>query len=290
LTLINSFKAHSGFVNRIKPSPFNSFIATLSFDNTSKIWNPSLNSNWTLIQTYTEHTSWIYGLEYINEDTMATGGGDQKLKIWSITTGLTIRTISPGTNVWSLQLLSNGVHLAAGLQNGHINIYNVNNGSLLSTLIGHESWIADLTLISNNLLASSGYDNITRIWDLTTNTLKFNLIGHTQTVRSLKLVSCEVLASGSFDSTIKFWNITSEALIRTLTNHTLQIGWSIDMLDSETFVSGSMDQNIKLWNWKTGECLRTIKANLNILSLAVLNSSTSKIYRFSLNLIVIKRV
>jgi WD40 repeat protein len=57
LSLVNSFKAHSYHINRIKQSPFNTntktnYVATGSADKTVKIWTvSSFSFNWTLITT-----------------------------------------------------------------------------------------------------------------------------------------------------------------------------------------------------------------------------------------------
>jgi WD40 repeat protein len=275
--LLNSFQAHTDDITRIKQSPFNDgiYVATASSDKTIKIWDAS---NWNLIQTYKNHSKSVHALEFINEDTIVTGGFDNTIQIWIICTGITNRTIYTTNNVHSLQLMSNSFDLLAGLGNGYINIYNIYTGSFISTLKGHSEWVFDLVLLSNqNLLASSSGDNSTRIWDLTTYTLKYNLTGHTSWVRGLKLVSTEILASGSWDYTIKLWNITDGTLIRTLSEHTNKISWSVDLFNSYILVSGSYDRKIKLWNITTGSCLKTTDTGTSIGALAVLKLTiTSK--------------
>jgi WD40 repeat protein len=275
LAFVNSFKAHSSQINRIKQSPFNTnYVATCSFDGTVKIWNLSSSFDWTLITTYSQHSSWVFGLEWLDNDTLASVGfSDQTIKLWSMATGQTKSTIQTNPAVFSLKLLNTNIHLAAGLSNGDINIYNINDGNLVSSLKGQTWFINDLVQISSDLLASSsGYkDNTVRIWNLTTNTCKFNLTGHTSDVFGLKQITPSILASGSYDTTIKLWNITTGQLIRTLTGHTGYILWSVDLLNSQTLVSGSTDRTIKLWNWSTGECLSTIQTTgSNISSLAVI--------------------
>ena len=104
LTLVFSFKAHESYINRIKLLP-NGYVATCSFDNTSKIWNP-LNVNQLLVQTHTNHSAPINALEYIDSDMIATGSNDCTIQLWSIRTGLTNMSINAGANVYSLQLLS----------------------------------------------------------------------------------------------------------------------------------------------------------------------------------------
>ncbi len=286
--LINSFQAHTNQVHRIKQSPFNSnYVATCSWDKTVKIWDMTTscwNTNWPLIRTYTNHTDLVLGLEWINLDTIASGSNDDTIKIWSMVSGETSKIINTGLDVRSLKLLSNGFYLACGLFNGNINIYDINNGDLISTLRGHTNWVDDLIQISDDLLASSSADTTVRIWNLTTYTCKFSLTGHNSTVYGLKLISSDLLASGSWDSTIKLWNITNGQLIGTLTGHGGIIKWSIDKLrDSQALVSGSLDQTIKFWNRTTGQCLNTFNTGLQIQTLVVLTSigrSTSKNHYF----------
>jgi hypothetical protein len=283
LTLVNSFQAHSSYIYRIKQSPFNTntnYVATCSDDATVKIWNVSSSSKWTLITTYSQHSSYVYALEWLDNDTLASSGySDGIIKLWSPTTGQTKLTIQTnGQNVFSFKLLNTNIHLAAGLYNGDINISNINDGNLVSSLKGHTSWVYDLVQISDDILASSSYDRTVRIWNLTTNTCKFNLTGHTQSVYGLKQITPSILASGSRDRTIKLWDLISGQLIRTLTGHTGGILWSVDLLNPQTLVSGSFDQTIKLWNWSTGECLSTIQTpGSSIWSLAVIDMNQQQL-------------
>jgi WD40 repeat protein len=274
LVLVNSFKAHSNYIWRIKQSPFNTnYVATCSDDETVKIWNVSTSFEWTLIRTYSQHSSAVYALEWVDNDTLASAGySDETIKLWSPTTGQTKRTIKTNQSVRSLKLLNTNIHLAAGLLNGDINIYNINDGNLVSSLKGHTYPVYDLVQISADLLASASGDRTVRIWNLTTNSCKFILTEHTNSVVGLKQITPSILASGSYDTTIKLWDITSGQLIRTLTGHTSYIRRSIDLLNSQTLVSCSYYGEIKLWNWSTGECFSTIQTpDSYIRSLAVIN-------------------
>jgi WD40 repeat protein len=135
----------------MKQSPFNGgiYVATASSDNTTKIWDAS---NWNLIQTYKNHKRDVYALEFIYDNTIATAGFDHTIQIWFMCTGVTNRTINITNNVYSLQLMSNGFYLLAGLSNGKINIYNIYTGSFVKTLIGHSEEVYDLILLSNQNL------------------------------------------------------------------------------------------------------------------------------------------
>ena len=273
---MKSFRAHSNGIIRIKQSPYNGYVATCSDDNTVKIWD---TSNWNLIQNYMGHSNRVYGLEFINVDTVASGSYDKYITIWSISSGATMLRIETKAEVMSLAYLKYKLQLAAGLNNGDLNIYNINTGSLISTL-KVMSVVFDLILLNNGFLASSCSQAVVISSE---SSIKFNLTGHTNFVYGLKEVSpnSNILASGSSDNTIKIWNTLTGQLIRTLTGHTNYILWSLDLLnDGQTLVSGSWDQTIKLWNWSTGQLLNTFNTGLLIRSLAVVNptiiTSTSK--------------
>jgi WD40 repeat protein len=278
LSLVNSFQGHQAQINRIKQSPFNdsssNYVATCSDDKTVRIWNVYSSSKWFLIRTYSNHSSGVYALEWLDTDTLASSGlVDQTIKIWSMSTGQTKLTIK--TNAWveSLKLLSSSTfYLAAGLSNGEINIYNLNDDTLLSTLNGHRLSVNELAQLNLNTLASSSSDKTVRIWDLTINTTTFILRGHTHWVYGLKQVSLNILASGSTDRTIILWNVTDGTQIKTLKGQTSQ--WSLDLINNggKTLISGSsIDQTIKLWNWETGELLNTKNTPYSLIqSLAVI--------------------
>jgi hypothetical protein len=277
LSLVNSFQAHSSDIRRIKQYPFDTnthpnYVATCSDDTTVKIWTVSSSLSWTLITTYSQHSSYVFGLEWLDNDTLASSGRtDKTIKLWSMATGQTKRTIQTNQNVRSLKLLNTNIHLAAGLGNGDINIYNINDGNLVSSLKGHTSDVNDLVQLSADLLASSSTDATVRIWNLTTNTCKYILTGHTAQVYGLKQITPSILASGSIDKTIKLWDITSGQIRTIRTGHTNWILLSVDLLNSQTLVSGSLDETIKLWNWSTGECFSTIQTpGSYIVSLAVI--------------------
>ena len=279
LSFNTSFQAHSSIIFRIKQSTFNgAYVGTCSDDNTVKIWDASSSTNWNLIRTYSNHFAAVLALEFITFDTVSSAGYDRSIRIWSISTGQTQRTINTNSFISCLQLLTNGIHLASCNSNNNIQIYNLNDGSLIKTLTGHSDWVRDLVQIKNtNLLASSSDDRTIRIWDLNTNTTKFILNGHTDNVYGLKQVTGDVLSSGSYDNTVRLWNITSGTLLRNL-SHTYWIWYSVDVLsDGQTVVSGSIAQVIRLWNVQNGQTLNTFNTGSTINSLAVIKQTSSAI-------------
>jgi len=278
----------------IKQSPFYNpnYVATSS-DRVIEIWSAF---NWTLFRTL-KHSSTPFALEWLDQDTLAScGANEQTITIWSISTRVKKRNITfrneEYSPVYSLKLLSNKIHLAVSVNYGDIKIFNINDGSLVSSLKGHTDMVYELIQINNSdLLASSGgYDLTVRIWNLTTNTCKFTLTGYTDYVSSIKEINSEILASVSDDKTMKMWNITSGALIRNLKS----VGWPryLDLIKERqqqasalsTLVSASSYETIlKVWNWTNGECLKTVKIDGSyIASMAVINPVSNANYQTGL--------
>jgi WD40 repeat protein len=269
-TLTYYIQAHNNVINRIMPSPFNNgeYVATCSYAEV-KIWS---TFNFSAIRTYSQHYSMVYALEWLDAVTLASSGYSEGLiKIWSMSTGQTKREINTNTYIFSLKLIRNTFYLAAGLS-FDIRIYNINDGSLVSTLRGHRDGVSDLVQIDeSDLLASSSYDNSVRIWNLTTNECKFILQGHSDWISSLKQINSEILASASLDKTLKLWNFKLGKEISSLKGHTGEIRHSIGLNNNEQLlVSGSLDQTIKIWNFSTGGCLKTLETQSGIWSLAVI--------------------
>ena len=251
-------------------------MVTCSNDARVNVWDSK--NNWNKVQTYTGHSKAAHAFDFINEDTIVSGGLDQTIQTWSLLTGLTQRRIQVGSDLLSLKVLSNGFYVACGLGNGDINIYNINNGNLISILKGHKGQVFDFTLIDEgNSLVSSSRDETLIVWNLITNTPKCTLTGHSDWVIGLKNISSNIIASCSADKTIKLWNTTSCQLIRTLVGHEGFLFWSLDLLDNgETLVSGSEDQTIKFWNWKTGQLLNSVNTGSRIYALNTIKSSSTK--------------
>jgi WD40 repeat protein len=215
-------------------------------------------------------------MEWLDEDTMASSGyWDGPIRLWSVSTGRTIREIKLSTNsarVSALKLLNNKIHFAVVVR-FDINIYKISDGQLVSTLRGHTNFVNDLEQVSGtNLLISSSDDETIKVWDTAAQICKFNLYGHISSVVALKLINTEMLASYSFDSTIKLWNLTSALLIRTLNRYASDVLYSLDLTNNgQTLVSGTFEKDMEFWKWSTGELLSKTQTNSQIRSLAVVN-------------------
>lgn len=156
----------------------------------------------------TAHTARVNDIEVIDESRFASCSSDKFITVWNMTNYTSIYKISAGSSVKCLKLLPNG-YLAAGLNSGQIQIWDLDKALLKNSLIGHTAQVNDLELLLNGDLVSCSNDFLNKIWDLNTITLKSNLTTHGTYVTAVKLISSDLLVSGATGGAICLWNLTT---------------------------------------------------------------------------------
>jgi WD40 repeat protein len=136
-----------------------------------------------LNRTLVGHSSNVNSIEMLSEQFMASGGVDQRVIIWDLSSySIKYNLMGHSNQVRCIKRLSSNL-IASGDWNGTIFIWKWLTGERMFNLSGH------------------------------TNRLNFN---------SLDLYDDQTLISGSWDKTVKFWNITNGTLIQSI-NVTIQV-------------------------------------------------------------------
>ena len=104
------------------------------------------------------------------------------------------------SNIKALAEMPNG-YLASGMSDNSIKIWNITDGLLKKTLVGHNATVNLLLVLKNGFLAS-----LIKIWNLISGGLISTLEGHTGAINRFLVLQNGYLASGSADKTIKIWN------------------------------------------------------------------------------------
>jgi WD40 repeat protein len=294
----NTLSAHTSTIFRIKTNS-NGYVATASADNTVKVWDS--NNNWSLVQTFSAHTSPVRSLQFIDGSTIISGDSFGKLYRWTIATGATLaqNDVSVRGGIFSMKKFSNISQLVIGA-GAYIYFYNVDANNLCTVAMmcnvvsmpamngGHTGLVVDLELAQNDtIIISSSVDMTIKIWSIGTYgaNLLFTLTGHSSPVYGLKMVSSSIVMSGSDDHKVLLWDINTGSQLQTLASHTSSIYWSVDLLGSNTLITGSMDSTLKVWQLSTGSLIQTIQASCQIEALAVIAGDLTGVYRIFLVLL-----
>uniref|UniRef100_A0A8C9HBL6 Ribosome assembly protein 4 n=1 Tax=Piliocolobus tephrosceles TaxID=591936 RepID=A0A8C9HBL6_9PRIM len=172
------------------------------------------------------HTNSILCLTFSpNSLHLATGSGDNTIRLWSIDTKTPIATLRDHSG-WVLVVLfsPDNKFLATAGMDKNVCIYETHSGKLLNILTGHKKEVTTLCFEPLHFrLASAGKDGIIRINNILNNNIDKILTGHTNTITCI-LWSGENeknsrIYSSSRDTTIKIWDVYEGTLLYDFKGH-----------------------------------------------------------------------
>jgi WD40 repeat protein len=213
------------------------------------------------------HGDYVYSVSFsFSRDgkTLASGSGDNTIKLWNVDTGneITKMSMRHSKSVLSVSFSRDGKTLASGSEDNTIKLWDVDTGKEITKMsMGHSKSVLSVSFSRDGkTLASGSEDNTIKLWDVKTENEIPTKMSHSKSVHSVSFSpDGKTLASGSEDSTIKLWNVKTGNEIPTKMkmrhgNFVLSVSFSPD---GKTLASGSKDNTIKLWNVKTGNEIPT---------------------------------
>jgi WD40 repeat protein len=181
--------------------------------------------------------------------TLASGSGDQTVKLWNAATGKLLSTLQGHTDsVYSVAWSPEGKILASANGDKTVKLWEAATGKLLSTLHGHTGQVRSVAWSPDGKILASGSDDQTvKLWDAAAGKLLTSFPGNTAVWSVAWSPDGETLASGSGDQTVKLWDAATGKLLSTLQGHTdavYSVAWSSD---GKTLASANGDRTVKLW-------------------------------------------
>ncbi|KAJ5231800.1 uncharacterized protein N7469_006388 [Penicillium citrinum] len=225
-------------------------LASCSSDLNIKLWDPA--DDYKNIRTLPGHDHSVSAVRFIpsgaagspmSGNLLVSASRDMTLKIWDVTTGYCVKTLS-GHAAWVRDVVPSpdGRFLFSAGDDRVARLWDVSSGETKATFLGHEHNIECVALApsttyphlsplagykkpppassSAEFVATGGRDKIIRLWDARGNLLK-TLIGHDNWVRGLVFhPGGKYLISVSDDKTIRCWDLTQECkCVRTIEAH-----------------------------------------------------------------------
>ena len=190
---------------------------------------------------------------------MASGSNDYSIRVWDLTTGQCLFTLSSQKgSVTSLDQDSSGL-LMGSFFTDSIFIWNLTSQQCVSTFSHSE--LAELAtfvkfLPDKNLFASAYLFKIT-IWDYKAGRILRSLEEHNDYVNCLEATS-DHLISCSKDTSICVWDLSTFKCIHKLNGHGSNVTCVKFDLILRCLLSCSTNGKIKIWNLDNGECLKTL--------------------------------
>ncbi|MBD2137213.1 hypothetical protein H6F32_06350 [Anabaena sp. FACHB-1237] len=154
------------------------------------------------------------------------------------------------TEVWTVAISPREEHIAVGLDDGTVEIWDLLTGEKSVSCIGHTEPINSVAFSPNgNILATGSYDNTVRLWDISTGENIAVLAGHRDSVRAVLFNNNgNTIISGSDDNTLCLWDVTTGEPIVVLAGHKDSITSLAFSYENNTLISSSYDHTLRLWD------------------------------------------
>jgi WD40 repeat protein len=209
------------------------------------------------------HRGWTPGVIFSHEgNTLFTGGFDQRIKQWDVTTGRCLRSWLTNSPIWKLALSPDGKWLASGHENQTIQIWDLRTLTCLKTLAEHKGMVTSLAFHPTApLLVSCSADGTVKLWDCATGVCLNTFAEHTNVVWDVRFhPQGEAIASISADGFAKLWSLETNTCL-----YTLEVGSIVGHLialspDGRLLACGCADTSIRLWDVTSGRLLRVFPA------------------------------
>ncbi len=243
-------RGHEEAINQIAWSIDGLMLASLSNDNTIRLWNAKTGQLYKTFKRDQDYTvAW-----WTDEGRNFIPGSTTKVALfWNAEMKQFLQSLSMPTmslfNVGS----PDGRIFAYSSDDLTIELLETETGNTLHTLAGHSRPVNSVGWSSDGHIIASGSDDTTiRIWDVETGQLLHTFSGHSRPVTSVAwLPNDHIIASGSEDSTIHLWEKETGQLIRILEGHTNTVICICFSSDGRLLASKSLDGTIRLWRSDT---------------------------------------
>jgi WD40 repeat protein len=205
------------------------------------------------------------------------GSGDQKLRVWDLKTGQTLRILEGHTGrVRAVAVTPDGRRAVSGARDNRLRVWDLESGQTLRTLEGHTDDVNAVAVTPDSCRAVSGSDDRTlRLWDLESGQTIRTLEGHTEGVWTVTIMpNGQCALSGARDNTLRLWDLESGQTIRLLEAGPADVSAVAITPDGRCALSGARDSTLRVWDLETGQTIHTLEGHQSkILAVTVIPNS-----------------
>ncbi len=200
------------------------------------------------------HEQKVTSLDFSPDGHMfATGGWDARINVWNFRTGERIRSIETYSPVNTVQILSDGDRVAAGLKNGNIRIWRISDGRSLAELNAHELGVLRLvTSTDGTRMLSAGANAPIKLWDLAdySEMASYKIFDGNTSMLAISPSGQTALVADRYGFIYQF-DLATGGVLQRIKAHDGPV-WAVSFARNETFaLSGGIDEVVRVWHLAT---------------------------------------
>ncbi|KAF4611752.1 hypothetical protein D9613_004247 [Agrocybe pediades] len=173
---LTTHKAHDKDINSLDVSPNDRYLVSGSQDRTAKVFEiqysigagGAVRGELKLVGTCKGHRRGVWSVRFGRaERVLATGSGDNTVKLWSLDDYSCLKTFEGHTNsVLRVDFLNAGLQLVSTGSDGLVKLWNVREEECMATLDNHEDKVWALAVSSDeSVIVSGAADSVVTFWE-----------------------------------------------------------------------------------------------------------------------------
>ncbi|MCD4754101.1 MAG: hypothetical protein K8R40_13610 [Anaerolineaceae bacterium] len=243
----------------------NDALALYSVDRSGLVLRWDMNSMAPAISV-NQYTSLLTHAEISHDQSLAAFSSiDQSIIIVDLDRGeIRCQIKNLPASVQALAISPAGSHIAAGLDNGTIMMWNPENGyEELKLANGNFSVTSMIFEPTGRVLLIGRSNHSIERRDIRTGELLETLWGHSDRVESLAFAPNEVtMASGSADGNIFIWDMDDNSVLHRISAHRDNITALQFSIDGRSLYSSSLDGSIRIWQIANAEEINSFQSEI----------------------------
>jgi WD40 repeat protein len=213
---LKTLSGHVDSVNSIAFSPDGKILASGSEDRSIKLWDVASGLQ---LRSLVGHEDSVLSVAFSPDGKLLASGGsydDNKIKLWNVSTGQDLLTLTDSAYVASIAFSPDGKILASG-SSDTIKLWDVKTAKELRTFSRPSGIGFSVSFSSDGKMLAAAVDHEIKLWDVESGEELGTLTGHTSTVNSLSFSPNDrLLLSGGYDATLKLWDVKTRKELASL--------------------------------------------------------------------------
>jgi twitching motility protein PilT len=198
-----------------------------------------------------------------DEKTLASGGGDKKVRLWSLEDHEPGHVLDHGEWVNGVAFAPAGPVLASAGRDGYVKLWNSESGEQLGSIQSHASNATALVFSPNGTrLISASQEGRIKIFNLREKKVEADVVAHAGWIWHVAMSSHgDLLLSAGADHVARIWRLGTREQPVNLAGHKGEVLYASFSPDGKFAATTGKDATVRFWDSQSGKLLHSFTAH-----------------------------